>query len=276
MRICLATSVVFGAAALSHLFTPTTALGQVDQTIVSLPFTSGFTAGPRLQDYPTAQDSMDLWGLEDFQTSQPWFMGQFSSYGNGFGTPSDVVAIILDDLPPAGHEVMRSTVGAGHLVRDSWATYYTDFGHQRLDPGHYWVMWTVQGTDPQLLPVFFVQSGAYAVGTGTPNTSYQYNPGHGWGWPEGVLRTVLDGLGHTGNPTGLNFTIKGAPAPVCGSADFNHDGDVGTDMDIDAFFACIAGSCCAACDSADFDGNGDIGTDADIEAFFRVLAGGSC
>jgi hypothetical protein len=219
---------------------------------------------------------MDLWGLEDFQTTQPWLLGQFSSYGNGFGTPTDVVAIILDDLPPAGHEVMRSTVGAGHMVPDSWATYYTDFGHQRLDPGHYWVMWTVQGPDSQLLPVFFVQSGAYAVGTGTPNTSYQYNPGHGWGWPEGELRTILDGLNHTGNPTGLNFTIKGTPAPTCGSADFNQDGDVGTDADIYAFFACIAGSCCASCGSADFDGNGDVGTDGDIEAFFRVLAGGNC
>ena len=31
-----------------------------------------------------------------------------------------------------------------------------------------------------------------------------------------------------------------------------------------------------ACGSADFDGDGDVGTDADIEAFFRVLAGGNC
>src|SRR5262249_23280311 len=31
-----------------------------------------------------------------------------------------------------------------------------------------------------------------------------------------------------------------------------------------------------ACGSADFNGDGDIGTDADIEAFFRVLGGGSC
>ena len=31
-----------------------------------------------------------------------------------------------------------------------------------------------------------------------------------------------------------------------------------------------------ACGSADFNGDGDIGTDADIEAFFRVLAGGTC
>jgi hypothetical protein len=63
---------------------------------------------------------------------------------------------------------------------------------------------------------------------------------------------------------------------TCGSADFNHDGDFGTDADIEAFFACLAGNCCATCGSADFNGDGDIGTDADIEAFFRVLAGGAC
>jgi hypothetical protein len=28
--------------------------------------------------------------------------------------------------------------------------------------------------------------------------------------------------------------------------------------------------------TADFNGDGDVGTDADIEAFFRVLAGGNC
>src|ERR1051325_5198666 len=60
------------------------------------------------------------------------------------------------------------------------------------------------------------------------------------------------------------------------SGDFNHDGDSGTDADIEAFFACIAGNCCATCGSADFNGDGDSATDADIEAFFRVLAGGPC
>jgi probable HAF family extracellular repeat protein len=63
--------------------------------------------------------------------------------------------------------------------------------------------------------------------------------------------------------------------PGC-SADFNNDGDTGTDADIEAFFACLAGNCCAACGSADFNGDGDIGTDADIESFFSVLGGGSC
>jgi hypothetical protein len=65
---------------------------------------------------------------------------------------------------------------------------------------------------------------------------------------------------------------------TCGSADFNCDGDVATDQDIEEFFACLAGSCppppCS--NSADFDGDGVPGTDADVEAFFRVLAGGTC
>jgi hypothetical protein len=59
-------------------------------------------------------------------------------------------------------------------------------------------------------------------------------------------------------------------------ADFDGDGDVGTDADIEAFFACLGGDCCPTCGSADFDGDGDTGTDADTEAFFRVLGGGAC
>ncbi|HYE61243.1 MAG TPA: hypothetical protein VD997_04535 [Phycisphaerales bacterium] len=67
-------------------------------------------------------------------------------------------------------------------------------------------------------------------------------------------------------------------APLCGTSDFNGDGDSGTDQDIEAFFACIGGHCCATCNSygADFNGDGDTGTDQDIEAFFRVLGGGAC
>jgi hypothetical protein len=68
---------------------------------------------------------------------------------------------------------------------------------------------------------------------------------------------------------------KGRPPIYC-TADFNGDGDTGTDQDIEAYFACLAGVCCAPCGSADFNGDGDFGTDQDIESFFRVLAGGSC
>jgi hypothetical protein len=74
------------------------------------------------------------------------------------------------------------------------------------------------------------------------------------------------------------FVVVSQGGPSCGSADFDCDGDVGTDADIESFFACLAGTCPAPpCGStADFNGDGDVGTDADIEAFFRVLAGGNC
>jgi hypothetical protein len=72
------------------------------------------------------------------------------------------------------------------------------------------------------------------------------------------------------------FSACAAVTQACGTADFNGDGDVGTDADIEAFFACLAGNCCATCGGADFNADGDVGTDADIEAFFRVLAGGAC
>jgi hypothetical protein len=74
-------------------------------------------------------------------------------------------------------------------------------------------------------------------------------------------------------PTEMAFTLTTVSA--C-TPDFNGDGDVGTDADIEAFFACLAGNCCPTCAGADFNADGDVGTDADIEAFFRVLAGGNC
>jgi hypothetical protein len=78
--------------------------------------------------------------------------------------------------------------------------------------------------------------------------------------------------------TGATFAEGTSCGPACGSADFNCDGDIGTDADIESFFACLAGTCpTAPCTStADFNADGDIGTDSDIESFFRVLAGGSC
>jgi hypothetical protein len=94
-------------------------------------------------------------------------------------------------------------------------------------------------------------------------------------WHEGGT-TYVAGLG----TTALNGTDRALlwSKSTCGTADFNGDGDSGTDADIEAFFACLAGSCCATCHAggADFNGDGDAGTDADIESFFRVLAGASC
>jgi hypothetical protein len=59
-------------------------------------------------------------------------------------------------------------------------------------------------------------------------------------------------------------------------ADFNRDGDVGTDHDIEAFFACIAGDCCEGCANPDINRDGIPGNGPDIQSFFRVLAGGGC
>src|SRR5690606_28347051 len=74
------------------------------------------------------------------------------------------------------------------------------------------------------------------------------------------------------------MTITDVSGPLCGSSDYNGDGDYGTDADIEAFFACLGGQCCPTCfeGGSDFNGDGDYGTDADIESFFRVLGGGSC
>jgi hypothetical protein len=77
---------------------------------------------------------------------------------------------------------------------------------------------------------------------------------------------------------GALFVLNEGCAPTCGTADFDGDGDVGTDADIEAFFACLAGICCDTCfpGGSDFNMDGDAGTDADIESFFRVLSGGPC
>ncbi|HYE61717.1 MAG TPA: hypothetical protein VD997_06950 [Phycisphaerales bacterium] len=89
----------------------------------------------------------------------------------------------------------------------------------------------------------------------------------------GVTRTQFR------NATRLAFTTaSNCPGNQCGTSDYNGDGDAGTDQDIEAFFACIGGNCCAACfcQGSDFNGDGDAGTDQDIEAFFRVLGGSGC
>ncbi|HYE61639.1 MAG TPA: ELWxxDGT repeat protein [Phycisphaerales bacterium] len=78
------------------------------------------------------------------------------------------------------------------------------------------------------------------------------------------------------HPTYGNELFFIHPPRTCGTADFNNDGDTGTDQDIEAFFACIGGHCCPSCGTADFNNDGDTGTDQDIEAFFRVLGGHPC
>jgi uncharacterized membrane protein len=118
-----------------------------------------------------------------------------------------------------------------------------------------------------------VRVGAVDLNTYLPATGIDLT---GWRLDEATA-VSSDGFTVAGNGT-HNGVQEGFVVVLsrCGWADFNHDGDSATDADIEAFFACLAGNCCARCDSADFDGDGSAGNDADIEAFFRVLAGGAC
>jgi len=81
-----------------------------------------------------------------------------------------------------------------------------------------------------------------------------------------LIVTVDDGVRKVVLMPQPGITVARCPA------DFNGDGDVGSDADIEAFFACMAGNCCALCETADFNLDGDTGTDRDIEDFFIALA----
>ncbi len=118
-------------------------------------------------------------------------------------------------------------------------------------------------------PVFDPFGNAFCNASGTTTNQLTLDTFTGIGQ---LFRCVVS------NPCGSvdsNEVTLSFHSNIC-SNDFNGDGDVGTDADISAYFACLSGDCCATCGSADFNGDGDIGTDADIEAFFRVLAGGPC
>jgi hypothetical protein len=95
------------------------------------------------------------------------------------------------------------------------------------------------------------------------------------------MRNGQQANGCVADTTDLGMAIISVPLPAappaCCLDDFNQDGDVGTDADIEAFFACLGGTCCDTCPvDADYNCDGDVGTDGDIEAFFRVLGGGQC
>ncbi len=122
--------------------------------------------------------------------------------------------------------------------------------------GYYGFRFTLaDGVHYGWLSTFFLNQGFGSVVLRISAAAYDVRPD--WPIPVGAVDPIL---------------------PACESVDFNCDGDVGTDTDIEAFFACIAGACppppCQ--NTSDFNNDGDLGTDADIEAFFSVLAGNPC
>jgi hypothetical protein len=124
------------------------------------------------------------------------------------------------------------------------------------------VMLHDDGVAPDQVANDHVFSGTVMSAPGTPSGSYT------------LTSVVTDVQGRSSSCTAAYSIIV---PTVCCRNDYDGDGDAGTDADIEAFFVCLAGSCCPTCPSnADFNCDGDIGTDADIESFFRVLGGGPC
>lgn len=83
-----------------------------------------------------------------------------------------------------------------------------------------------------------------------------------------ALRVIAD----SGCASSVDYRILSVTVRWAGPGDFNGDGDLGTDSDIEAFWKCLSGDC-GAHGTADFNNDGDMGTDADIAAFYRALAG---
>jgi hypothetical protein len=126
-----------------------------------------------------------------------------------------------------------------------------------------------------------LQPYTWSAGLAADVQAWVGSPGSNFGWIILGDETGVNNAMRFDSSEGINvptLVVTFTPPTQCGTADFNCDGDIGTDADIEAFFACLSGTCpqppCT--NSADFNGDGDVGTDADIEAFFRVLAGGVC
>lgn len=205
------------------------------QTLISLPWTSGLSAGPVGRDYPAVDDARDIWVVEDFELAQPCFIDRLRSTGAGSpAQTAQVHAVILTDWPTDGLPVALSIPNTGKYVNSgAWGYYETQFGKRRLPAGKYKIMWAADvGATPSLPPVFFVKAGAYPIGLGEPDNAYQYNPGGGANLPQGVLDPVTSELNNQGDPIGCNFTILGTASPCL--ADFNAD-TFADAIDYDAF-----------------------------------------
>jgi hypothetical protein len=147
------------------------------------------------------------------------------------------------------------------------------------------------GVAPTLTPGTLVPEGTeffFDLNVSNPITNGYLSRGLNSGKVLLMVTSLHPASGGPGGPTGEQaypafFTKENALSPTLGYSarleldvvaypyvDFDLDGDVGTDADIEAFFACLGGGP----GNADFDMDGDTGTDADIEAFFRALGGG--
>jgi hypothetical protein len=218
-------------------------------------------------------DGVALSGIGSWASPGPW-----QSPGSGLPYVGLSMAVYNNELIVGGYPGVNCTM---RWNGSSW-------GNLGAGVAGYVLALSVydDGTGPDL-----IAAGSFTTAGGAPANRIARWNGSTWqplanGLPSDVNAvTVYNGLlvaaGNFSTVNGVPYNYIatwGCPPPTCGSADFNCDGDTGTDADIEAFFACLSGNCPGApcTNSADFNHDGDIGTDADIEAFFRVLGGGNC
>jgi len=196
----------------------------------------------------------------------------FSSVVFGDTTTNRMVASTFTDT----YRVFSTTVAPAAPADTTRAIWQTEVNLDStvLLPGTYWLDWqytTVNPNTEAFTPPVTVPGSRTLAGWNARQLKL-LSGSAAWadlvdsGKPVTVANVAQD----------LPFIIRGFTSPFPCSADFDGDGDTGTDLDIENFFACLGGACCPTCGSADFNGDGDTGTDLDIESFFRVLAGGPC
>jgi hypothetical protein len=223
----------------------------------------------------------DGWMYEtvaDFDAQAGWTVTAIEFWG-GYPRvqPGNMRGFMIDFYPDQDGTVGQALLSEDVMTFTQQVYYCCTFPPPNNFPGYHY---TLTLNTPFHVPA----SGRYWMGVnaildfgGTATDSVQ------WGWiqaqdvvgPSCQLSVFPPHSPYQAQGQDVAFVLLGTR---CGSADFNCDGDVGTDADIEAFFTCLAGTCPPApCTStADFNFDGDVGTDSDIEAFFRVLAGGNC
>jgi len=209
------------------------------------------------------------------------------------GAPTDYASDPNLSIPDAGQPVsdsinVGSSYGVAHMgvhVTIPDHTYVQDLTVDLTHGSTTVRLWNLQCGANDGLDVVFDDAGSPVVcGQPTSGTYQPAQPLSAFNGQDASGTWTITVQDHVGQDVGtlthwdMNINGPGACGPVCDSADFDCDGDTGTDFDIEAFFRCLAGTCpgngCA--NDADFNNDGDTGTDADIEAFFRILAGAPC
>jgi hypothetical protein len=240
-----------------------TALAEV---IVEQPY-DGVSGGRTAQEFPDF-DSFSTFQLDDITTTQDWFLGVLTVWGEDAGDPNDnmdVFAEVWDDHPedPNCGTVGQLVASAEGEEDPNTATLTFDFAGEPLSAGSYWMtVYVVRN---------FGDHGIwkwYCTSTISGSEAYYYNPGNGLGFGP----CPMTGSERYGTVLDMAFRLEGTSGGGC-PGDVDGDGD--TDLsDLAALLAAYL-----ACEgdpdynpAADFDGSGCI----DLSDLAALLADYLC